>query len=182
MPRSLRQTRARQQKPQPQIVASFPSSPSDARCRAAGRPSALTTPRPRAARMQTVCARCEECLPRPGGPDACRLSLARPGARTRPLSRQPEGGPRAPHVPVRRVTHGDSRSFTEQPALLLTCATAGPAGLSTSFASRGSGGSSPQLDLRVRPRSQAPTRSPRGRPELPEIGRTPSRSPPSGSS
>ena len=43
---------------------------------------------------------------------------------------------RAPHVPVRRVTYGDSRSFTEQPALLLTCTAAGPAVVATSFASR----------------------------------------------
>src|SRR2546421_1770870 len=45
---------------------------------------------------------------------------------------------RARRVPVNRVTHGDSRSFiTEQPALSLTCAAAGPAGAATSFASRG---------------------------------------------
>jgi hypothetical protein len=43
---------------------------------------------------------------------------------------------RARHVPVRRVVYGDSRSFTEQPAVLLTCANAGHAGGATSFASR----------------------------------------------
>ncbi len=43
---------------------------------------------------------------------------------------------RARRVPVRRVTHGDSRSFTEQLTMLLTCAAAGPAGAATSFASR----------------------------------------------
>jgi hypothetical protein len=44
----------------------------------------------------------------------------------------------ARHVPVRRVTHGDSRSFTEQPLRRLTYAAAGPVLASTSFASRGS--------------------------------------------
>lgn len=39
---------------------------------------------------------------------------------------------RARHMPVRRVTHGDSRSFTEQPAARLTCATAGPPVAATS--------------------------------------------------
>src|SRR5262245_39327218 len=50
---------------------------------------------------------------------------------------------RARHVPVREVTHGDSRSFTEQPAELLTCGTAGPVVAATSFASRGQGFESP---------------------------------------
>src|SRR5215831_8309643 len=50
----------------------------------------------------------------------------------------PEEMSRARCVPVRRVTHGDSRSFTEQPAVLMTCAAAGPASAATSFASRGS--------------------------------------------
>jgi len=46
---------------------------------------------------------------------------------------------RARRVPVRRATHGDSRSSHHgQPAALLTCAAAGPASASTSFASRGS--------------------------------------------
>jgi hypothetical protein len=40
----------------------------------------------------------------------------------------------ARHVPVRRVTHGDSRSLTEQPAVLLTRAAAGPPGAATTFA------------------------------------------------
>ena len=43
----------------------------------------------------------------------------------------------ARHVPVRRVTHGDSRSLTEQPAALMTCAAAGPPVAATSYASRG---------------------------------------------
>jgi hypothetical protein len=42
----------------------------------------------------------------------------------------------ARHVLVKRVTHGDSRSLTEQPAVLLTCAAAGPPGAATTFASR----------------------------------------------
>jgi hypothetical protein len=53
------------------------------------------------------------------------------------ITMQP-GTRRARHVPVSRVTHGDSRSITEQPALRLTCATAGPSVAATSFASRGS--------------------------------------------
>src|SRR5215475_8309097 len=52
---------------------------------------------------------------------------------------------RARHVPVNRVTHGDSRSFTGLPAVHLTCAAAGPAVAATSFASRGSGVRVPQL-------------------------------------
>lgn len=43
------------------------------------------------------------------------------------------------HVPARRVTHGDSRSFTEQPAAPLTCAAAGPPVAATTFTSRGRG-------------------------------------------
>jgi hypothetical protein len=46
---------------------------------------------------------------------------------------------RARHMPVRGVTYGDSRSFTEQRAVRLTCAAAGPPVAATSFASRGSG-------------------------------------------
>jgi len=38
---------------------------------------------------------------------------------------------RARHVPVSKVTHGDSRSVTEQPALLLAWAAAGPAVVAT---------------------------------------------------
>jgi hypothetical protein len=38
--------------------------------------------------------------------------------------------------PAAAVTHGDSRSFTGQPAARLTCTAAGPAGASTFFASR----------------------------------------------
>jgi hypothetical protein len=45
---------------------------------------------------------------------------------------------RARRMPVRRVTHGDSRSLTEQPPLPLTCAATGPPRAATSFASRGS--------------------------------------------
>jgi hypothetical protein len=41
-------------------------------------------------------------------------------------------------VPVSAVTHGDSRSFTGQPAARLTSAAAGPPVASTSFASWGS--------------------------------------------
>jgi hypothetical protein len=44
---------------------------------------------------------------------------------TQPCSQMP-GLARARHMPVRRVTHGDSRSLTEQPPLPLTCAAAGP--------------------------------------------------------
>src|SRR5262245_15199553 len=43
---------------------------------------------------------------------------------------------RARRVPVGRVTHGHSRSITEQPAPFLTCVSAGPPGAVTSFASR----------------------------------------------
>jgi hypothetical protein len=43
---------------------------------------------------------------------------------------------RARHVPVRKVTHGDSRSLTEQPRGLLTCDPAGAALVATTFASR----------------------------------------------
>jgi hypothetical protein len=46
---------------------------------------------------------------------------------------------RARHVPVKRVAYGDSRSFTEQPAMVLTCAATGRAGAATTFASRGPG-------------------------------------------
>jgi hypothetical protein len=35
-------------------------------------------------------------------------------------------------MPVKAVTHGDSRSFTAQPAALLTCAAAGRAAAVTS--------------------------------------------------
>ncbi len=45
---------------------------------------------------------------------------------------------RARHVPVRGVTHGDSRSFMGQPVALLTCAAAGQPVAATTFASRGS--------------------------------------------
>src|SRR5262245_34066591 len=38
-----------------------------------------------------------------------------------------EARPCPPCVPVKRVTYGDSRSLTEQPALSLACAPAGPA-------------------------------------------------------
>jgi hypothetical protein len=58
------------------------------------------------------------------------------------------GSGHARNVPVRRVTHGDSRSFTEQPAALLTCLAAGSRVAVTSFASRGSGVRVPQLHLR----------------------------------
>jgi hypothetical protein len=40
---------------------------------------------------------------------------------------------RARHVPVREVTDGDSRSFTEQPGWLLTCGAAGPPVATTTF-------------------------------------------------
>src|SRR5262249_7908150 len=49
------------------------------------------------------------------------------------------GQGRARDVPVSKATHGDSRSFTEQPSTLLACATAGPLTAASSFASRGSG-------------------------------------------
>ena len=39
-------------------------------------------------------------------------------------------------MPVSRVTYGDSRSFTEQPALLLTCVAAGPEVAVTTFDGR----------------------------------------------
>jgi len=43
---------------------------------------------------------------------------------------------RARHMPVRRVTHGDSGSLAEQPPRSLTCAAAGPPRAATSFAGR----------------------------------------------
>jgi hypothetical protein len=46
---------------------------------------------------------------------------------------------RARRVPVRRVAYGDSRSFTEQAAVLLSCAATAPPVVATTFASRGSG-------------------------------------------
>jgi hypothetical protein len=45
---------------------------------------------------------------------------------------------RARHVPVKGVTHGDSRSVTEQPALFLTCAAERSPVAATSFAIWGS--------------------------------------------
>src|SRR5580693_2928392 len=39
---------------------------------------------------------------------------------------QPDAGPVPRDMPLSRVTHGDSRSLTEQPPLPLTCAAAGP--------------------------------------------------------
>src|SRR5450631_2509803 len=62
---------------------------------------------------------------------------------------------RARCVPVSRVAYGDSRSFTEQAAVLLSCAAAGPPVAVTTFARRGSGVrvplSSTQLTQRVLP-------------------------------
>jgi hypothetical protein len=49
------------------------------------------------------------------------------------------GSGRARRVPVSTVTRGESRSITEQPAMVLTCAAAGTSAVATSFASRGSG-------------------------------------------
>jgi hypothetical protein len=57
---------------------------------------------------------------------------------TQPCSRAARCQARARHMPVSRVTHGDSRSLTEQPPLPLTRAAAGPPRAAASFASRGS--------------------------------------------
>ena len=48
-------------------------------------------------------------------------------------------------MPDSKVTRGDSRSVTEQPALLVTCAAAGLRGASASFASRCSRPSTPAV-------------------------------------
>src|SRR5258708_7956800 len=71
---------------------------------------------------------------------------------------------RAPRVPVRRVTYGDSRSVTDQPAVLLTCAAAGPPVTAASFASRGSATpwSHPSSSWTM---SAAPSQGNRGEPE-----------------
>jgi hypothetical protein len=71
---------------------------------------------------------------------------------------------RARHVPVSRATHGDSRSVTEQPAVLLSCAAAGPPVAVTSFASRGS---EPEQDICI-----SPQRARTGIPRRP-LGRSP---------
>ena len=58
---------------------------------------------------------------------ACRGLIRKQAcARTQPTGR-------ARHVPVRRVTHGDSRSVTGQPVWLLTGAAAGPPVAATSL-------------------------------------------------
>ena len=73
-----------------------------------------------------------------GSAKTVRDGLAYSSATTQQISgseARPAG--RARRVPVTRVTYGDSRSFIEQPVLLLTCAATGPLVVATSFASRG---------------------------------------------
>ena len=98
-----------------------------------GRPTAPSLPRPARTCTPSVAGSCATARPtnkhRPKRPEHARTMLddlpRTTGQMIRRSSHEP--GPCPPRA-RKGVTHGDSRSFTAQPAARLTCAAAGPAG------------------------------------------------------